>query len=122
MQGITARETARSLYITGGPDTFDQDIEAHRVSGHIIDEPDAFFAWRTVGADWSLDDMLDPLKSDPSGECAFLWCIAGSWQKAVRMALEITPWVRFAAYQRRDRAKIIAIERVLTIPIQAPSS
>ena len=90
---------------------FEHDLFMHLVHGYVISTPQVFAMLREVSMDFRDDEMRDPGKTAPGGDCWHVWLAAGDVSALFGM-LPLKPWVSF---ERKNRLLMCRIGRLATV-------
>lgn len=95
-----------------GAEVFVDIHEWHKVQGVSICTPRLFLIARPVWAYWGGEEMLDVARTDPSGDCWYIWWVSGDLSEARKLA-GFSEGKRFVAFHRGERLVTVPIARFL---------
>ena len=87
---------------------FEHDLFMHLLHGYVISTPQVFAMLREVSRDFTADDMRDPGKTAPGGDCWHVWLAAGDVSALLGM-LSPKKWV---AFERLNTPRVWEYERI----------
>jgi hypothetical protein len=91
----------------GYGDQFVPDLWLHFQHGYVVSTPKAFAMARPVWSHWTSEEMSDITRTDPDGDCWFIWALSGDLGEAAWWLPHSKKWLAFA---RRGHPRLVKWE------------
>lgn len=91
--------------------SFEEDLDAHLIHGHVVSTPEYFIMARPVKRDAPAEYITDAMFYFPPEECDcwHIWLAAGDWRKFWENDTLDLPWV---SWEKRNKLKVYPMETV----------
>lgn len=82
---------------------FEEDLFFHLLHGFVYSSPTCFAMCREASSAWDADKMLLPWEIELSGDCWFVWMLAGDAREAIGKLPHVKP---FIAFEKRGEVRL----------------